>query len=189
MHPLAPPLPSRHHAPAALQLGPSLAHLGHGLADLVGHFFAPILRSATVSFTPLGLWIRKIAIMSYIMSRGGSGFTVFTTSVEPGGAPACCAVSRRPVVGWWVLSICREMLNELDAPRALERVGACSAQDGVAHSARIFRDGSKASRGHLPRPPERAGWAERRIVGSPKRQLRHYMSAQVEQEAVGWLFY
>ena len=53
MHPLAPPLPSRHHAPTALQLGPpnmlacrpqALEHLGRGLADLVGHFFAPSLR-------------------------------------------------------------------------------------------------------------------------------------------------
>ena len=30
---------------------------------------------ATVTFTPLGLWVRKIANMSYEMSRGGSGLT------------------------------------------------------------------------------------------------------------------
>ena len=30
---------------------------------------------ATVTFTPLGLWVRKIANMSYEMSRGESGLT------------------------------------------------------------------------------------------------------------------
>ena len=109
----------------------ALEHLGRGLADLVGHFFALILRRrrgevyegaddvsrikgdegeldalttyleavqvflhqhmhsrndallqhqlsptcATVSFTPLGLWVKKIATMSYEMSRQRSALT------------------------------------------------------------------------------------------------------------------
>ena len=33
------------------------------------------VKLATVTFTPLGLWVRKIANMSYEMSRGEGGLT------------------------------------------------------------------------------------------------------------------
>ena len=79
----------------------------------------------------------------------------------------------------------------LNVSRALERVGARVSEYSTRRAGSILQNERWDSWGHLPRPPERAGWAERRIHSLPKRHLRHYMSAQGEQEAVrvGWLFY
>ena len=79
----------------------------------------------------------------------------------------------------------------LNVARALERVGARVSEYSTRRACSILQNGTQDPGGHLPRPPARAGWAERRIHSLPKRHLRHYMSAQGEQEAVrvGWLFY
>ena len=77
----------------------------------------------------------------------------------------------------------------LNVSRALERVGARVSEYSTRRAGSILHNGTQHPGGHIPRPPKRAGWARCRIVGSHKRHLRHYMSAQGEQEAAGWLFY
>ena len=79
----------------------------------------------------------------------------------------------------------------LNVSRALERVGARVSEYSTRRAGSILQNGTQHPGGHLPRPLERIGWAVRRMHSLSKRHLRHYMSAQGEQEAVrvGWLFY
>ena len=79
----------------------------------------------------------------------------------------------------------------LNVSRALERVGARVSEYSTRRARRLPQTATHPPVALLPPPLERIGWAVRRMHSLSKRHLRHYMSAQGEQEAVrvGWLFY
>ena len=58
------------------------------------------------------------------------------------------------------------------ASAALECVWALLQRYKVARTRDVLPNGSKASRGHLARPPERVSWAGSRTVGEHKHLLR-----------------